>query len=119
MILWSKGLGKLVLEMRLAERSGIEAQAPDLVIDGTMGPPTFWNYSVNLNEKDVVEFLQLLEQPVPVRFLITTPERWKILASSLTGIGYFVLRTLYRFLGGRAHPVPAGEGLDGSGNGRA
>ncbi len=119
MILWSKGLGKLVLNMRLSERNGMETRAPHVVLDGTMGPPTFWNYSVNLDEKDVVEFLDLLMQPAPVRFLITTPERWRILGSSITGIGYFIVRTIYRFLGGPAKPAAGREAQSGSENGGA
>ncbi|MBW2314205.1 MAG: hypothetical protein JRH10_08445 [Deltaproteobacteria bacterium] len=118
MILWSKGLGKLVLNMRLSERSGMKADAPNVVIDGTMGAPTFWSYSVNLDEKDVVEFLELLMQPAPVRFLIGSDQRWSMLGSSLSGIGHFVVRTIYRFLGGRAQPA-AQEDQTGSENGRA
>ena len=117
MILWSKGLGRLVLNMRISERSGMEAKGHHVVVDGTMGPPTFWDYSVNLEERDVVEFLELLMQPALVRFLITTRERWRILGSSISGIGYFVVRTIYRFLGGRA--ATSGEDQSGSENGRA
>jgi hypothetical protein len=101
MILWSKGLGKLVLSMRLSERSGIGVRDENIVIDGTMGSPTFWDYAVNLGEDDVVDFIQLLNQPMPVRLLVTTPKRMSILWASLVGIGCFVRRTLFRFLGGK------------------
>jgi hypothetical protein len=101
MILWSKGLGRLVLSMRLSERSGMGVRDEKLVIDGTMGSPTFWDYAVNLAEGDVVDFIGLLNQPMPVRLLVTTPKRMSILRASLVGIGCFVVRTLYRFLGGR------------------
>jgi hypothetical protein len=101
MILWSKGLGKLVLSMRLSERSGMGVRDKHIVIDGTMGSPTFWDYAVNLAENDVVDFIGLLNQPMPVRLLVTTPKRTSILWASLIGIGCFVRRTLFRFLGGR------------------
>jgi hypothetical protein len=101
MILWSKGLGKLVLNMRLSERSGMTGRGDRVVIDGTMGPPTFWDYSVDLGERDVVDFIDLLKNPTPVRFLVSTPKRWSILAAALAGIGCFVWRTLVLFLGGK------------------
>jgi hypothetical protein len=72
-----------------------------IVVDGTMGAPTFWDYAVNLDETDVVDFIDLLKQPMPVRFLVSTPKRRSILWASLSGIGCFVRRTLFRFLGGR------------------
>jgi hypothetical protein len=101
MILWSKGLGKLVLSMRLSERSGMGTREERIVIDGTMGAPTFWDYAVNLDEADVVDFIDLMKQPMPVRFLVTTPKRTSILWASQVGIGCFVRRTVFRFLGGR------------------
>ena len=101
MILWSRGLGKLVLSMRLSERSGMGIRDEHIVIDGTMDSPTFWDYAVNLDEDDIVDFIGLLNQPMPVRLLVTTPKRLSILRAALIGIGCFVRRTLYRFLGGR------------------
>lgn len=101
MVLWSKGLGKLVLGMRLEERSGMGIRDERVVIDGTMGAPTFWDYAVNLDNTDVVDFIQFLAQPVPVRFLISAPKRGAILWASLVGIGCFIRRTVYRLLGGK------------------
>jgi hypothetical protein len=105
MVLWSKGLGKLVLKLRLSERSGMSDRDGKLAIDGTMGPPTYWSYAVTLHEKDVVEFLGLLQKPAPVRFLVATPKRWAILKAALTGGLFFMRRTLYRLFGG-----PGGAG---------
>jgi hypothetical protein len=70
------------------------------VIGGTMGPPTFWDYSVDLDEHDVVDFIGLLKNPMPVRFLVSTPKRWSILTAALAGIGCFAWRTLVLFAGG-------------------
>ncbi len=100
MVLWSKGLGKLVLKLRLSERSGMSDRDGTLAIDGTMGPPTFWDYAVTLHEKDVVDFLGLLQKPAPVRFLVATPKRWAVLKAALAGALFFLWRTLYRLFGG-------------------
>ena len=114
MILWSKGLGKLVLNLRLSERSGTSDRGDTFVIDGTMGPPTFWDYAVTLEEKDVVDFIELLQKPAPVRFLVAAPKRWAILQAALAGALSFMWRTLYRLFGGAAGTSDAG-GADGAG----
>jgi len=116
MVLWSKGLGKLVLKLRLSERSGMSTREGDLAIDGTMGPPTFWDYAVTLHEKDVVDFLALLQKPAPVRFLVATPKRWAILKAALAGALSFLWRTLYRLFGGAGGANGAG-GAAGAGAG--
>ena len=119
MVLWSKGLGKLVLKLRLSERSGMSDREGKLAIEGTMGPPTYWNYAVTLHEDDVVEFLGLLQKPAPVRFLVAAPKRWTILKAALAGALFFIRRTLYRLFGGAggvaagdAAPIAAGAGED-------
>jgi hypothetical protein len=119
MILWSKGLGKLVLNLRLSERSGTSDRSETFVIDGTMGPPTFWDYAVTLNENDVVDFISLLRQPAPTRFLVATPKRWAILKTALAGLMFFLWRTLYRFFGGRAVGGSARAGEDAAGEARS
>lgn len=128
MILWSKGLGRLVLSMRLSERSGMAGQDERIVIDGTMEAPTFWDYAVNLESSDVVDFIEFLRNPVPVRFLVSTPKRWAIAGAAIGGITCFVRRTLFRLFGGRPAVIEAPTGADrgsaagqGSGgrNGRA
>ena len=128
MVLWSKGLGKLVLKLSLSERSGMSDRDGDLAIEGTMGPPTFWDYAVTLQEKDVVDFIGLLQKPAPVRFLVAAPKRWAILKAALVGALSFLWRTLYRLFGGAggandaggvaagdAAPIAAGAG-EGSAN---
>jgi len=108
MVLWSKGLGKLVLKLRLSERSGMSDRDGNLAIEGTMGPPTFWNYAVTLQEKDVVDFIELLQKPAPVRFLVAAPKRWTILKAALAGALSFLWRTLYRLFGGAGGASSAG-----------
>ena len=130
MVLWSKGLGKLVLKLRLSERSGMSDRDGKLAIDGTMGPPTFWDYAVTLQEKDVVDFIGLLQKPAPVRFLVAAPKRWAILEAALAGALTCRGRTLYRLFGGAggasdaggAGGAPAGDAAPiatGSGEGSA
>ena len=124
MVLWSKGLGKLVLKLRLSERSGMSDRDGGLAIDGTMGPPTFWDYAVTLHEKDVVDFLGLLQKPASVRFLVAAPKRWAILRTALAGALLFLRRTLYRLFGaaggagaaaGDAAPQAGGAGEGSAG----
>ena len=100
MDLWSKGLGRLVLQIRLSERSEMVAEKERLAMRGTMGAPTFWDYAVNLQEDDVLEFVQLLKQPAPVRFLTNGSRRKAILRTALSGAMLFAWYSLRRFLGG-------------------
>ncbi|MBW2275134.1 MAG: hypothetical protein JRG96_17845 [Deltaproteobacteria bacterium] len=110
MILWSKGLGKLVLNMRLSERSSTEDQGEKLVIDGTMGPPTHWDYAVKMNEEDVLDFVELLKQPAPVRFLVEGERRGALIRTALVSGVVFAWNTIRCFLGMEARgPAPAEE----------
>ncbi len=99
MVLWSKGLGKLVLRMRLAERSATSDRDGKLVIDGTMGPPTHWDYAVNLNEADVLDFVVLLNQPTSVRFVTEAEAPGRLVRIALVSGIVFVWNTVRCFLG--------------------
>lgn len=99
MILWSKGLGKLVLRMRLAERSATSDRDGTLVIDGTMGPPTHWDYAVNMSEADVLDFVELLEQPASVRFVTEAKAPGLLVRTALVSGVVFVWNTIRCFLG--------------------
>lgn len=99
MILWSKGLGKLVLNMRLSERSNVEDREEKLVIDGTMGPPTHWDYAVNMKEEDVLDFVELLKQPAPVRFVVEGQRRGALISTALLSGVVFAWNTVRCFLG--------------------
>ncbi len=99
MILWSKGLGKLVLHLKLAERSSTSDREEKLVIDGTMGPPTHWDYAVNMSEEDVLDFVELLKQPAPVRFVIEGEQRGALIRTALVSGVVFAWNTVRCFLG--------------------
>jgi hypothetical protein len=100
MDLWSKGLGRLVLTIRLEERKEVRTDDAKLVMDGTMGKPTYWDWSVDLDETDVVDFLVFLKRPAPVRFMVESDRRWAMLWSALQGAVIFALRTVrYLLLG--------------------
>ncbi len=83
MDLWSRGLGKMVLSVRLSERSEMGAEENAAVIRGTMGAPVFWRYTVHLGDEDVVDFIELLKQPAAVGFAVTSRQRWSILFAAL------------------------------------
>jgi hypothetical protein len=108
MDLWSKGLGRLVLRMRLSERSKMDVEDGHLVMYGTMGKPTFWDWSVNLDERDVVDFLVLLKRPDVVRYLVEDASRWALLRSAAKGALVFAWRTARLFLEGPPDPLPSG-----------
>ena len=99
MILWSKGLGKLVLKMSLSERSSTQDQGEKLVIDGTMGPPTHWDYAVMMNEEDVLDFVELLKQPAPIRFLVEGERPGTLVRTALLSGVKFAWNTSRCFLG--------------------
>jgi hypothetical protein len=105
MDLWSKGLGRLVLRMRLSERSEMDAEGADLVLKGTMGKPTFWDWSVNLSDRDVVDFLVLLKRPDVVRYLVEDPGRWTLVRTAARGAWVFARETVRLFLLGPAKPA--------------
>ncbi len=99
MILWSKGLGKLVLKMSLADRSSTSEKDEKLFIEGTMGPPTHWDYSVSLNEDDVLDFVELLKQPAPVRFVVEAESTGRLVLTALKSGILFAGNTARCFLG--------------------
>ena len=99
MILWSKGLGKLVLRMRLEERSSTTNRDGNIVIDGTMGAPTHWDYSVTMKEKDVLDFVELLKQPAPVRFAVEAKSTATLVSTALKSGVVFTWNTTRCFLG--------------------
>jgi hypothetical protein len=99
MVLWSKGLGKLVLRLSLADRSATGHSDGKLVIDGTMGPPTHWDYAVNMNEEDVLDFVELLKQPAPVRYVVEGEQRGKVVRPALMRGFLFTWNTILCFLG--------------------
>jgi hypothetical protein len=90
----------MVLGIRLSERSQMEAEGEQAVLLGTMGEPVYWDYAVRLEEKDVVDFLDLLKKPEAVRFLVTSRQRWTLLRSALVAAFAFAGAMAKRFLAG-------------------
>lgn len=99
MILWSKGLGKLVLRMSLAERSSASHHEGKLVIDGTMGAPTHWDYAVKMNEGDVLDFVELLKQPASIHFAVESGATGRLVTTALKSGVVFAINTTRCFLG--------------------
>ncbi len=109
MDLWSKGLGRLVLALRLSERADMDVEEGELVMRGTMGEPTYWDWAVNLDEADVVEFILFLRRRESIRFMVSDRLGRRMLVRAVRGAVIFGLRTagLILFGAGRARsPAP-------------
>ena len=99
MDLWSKGLGRLVLAVRLSDRSEMRTEGDRVVLRGTMGAPVYWGYAVSMGGEDIVDFIELLEQPAAVGFVVASRQRWNILASALHAGLVFAWAIATRVLG--------------------
>jgi hypothetical protein len=108
MNLWSKGLGRLVLSLRLSECGDVEVEEEALVLRGTMGEPVYWSYAVRMRESDVLDFLELLEQPAAVRFMSTGERRWALLRTALGAAVAFAWNFGCRLIGRSAASRGAG-----------
>jgi hypothetical protein len=100
MDLWSKGLGKRVLSLALRERDSVLIADDELVIEGVMHAPTYWDYAVTLDRRDVTDFLGLLQEPEAVRFVFEDESRNDILKAALFSAVLFGARTLRMALTG-------------------
>jgi hypothetical protein len=101
MNLWSKGLGRLVLDLRLSERAETVAREDRVELRGTMGEPVYWNYAVQMQQEDVLDLLVLLKQPAAVSFMVGTRGRWRLLRSALGGALHFAWGIASRMLARR------------------
>lgn len=72
MWLWSKGLGRLVLPMDLGEaKVGVEGD--QLVIKGwIIAPKIYWDYTLSLEEKDLLDSTALLADRHVMSYLART-----------------------------------------------
>ncbi|MCP3986552.1 MAG: hypothetical protein GY723_19385 [bacterium] len=89
----------------MAERTSTSARDGNLVLDGTMGPPTHWDYSVSMSEADVLDFVELLKQPAPARFVTEADAPGALVRTALVSGIVFAWNTVRCFLG----LVPSGE----------
>ncbi len=101
MNLWSKGLGRLVLDLRLSERAEMVAEDDRVEVRGTMGEPVYWNYAVRMQREDVLDLLVLLKQPAAVSFMVGTEGRGALLRSALGGAIHFAWGIAGRMLARR------------------
>ena len=82
MNLWSKGLGRLVLDLCLSEHAETVAREDRVELRGTMGAPAYWNYAVQMQQEDALDLL-LLKQPAAASFMVVTEGRGRLLRSAL------------------------------------
>lgn len=100
MDLWSKGLGKRVLSLSLAEHDSVTEREGLLSIDGVMHAPTYWDYAVTLDEDDIVEFLGLLQQREALRFVATDGRGRAFMRAAIPSAVVFIARTVRLLLRG-------------------
>ena len=112
MELWSKGLGTRVLSLRLGERKALTEKSRDLVIEGVMHAPVYWDYTVSLGEVDVVDFLELLKKPESVKFLVRSRSRGTLLRTALSSGLIFLVRMVRLLLGAAGTPDRAPQATD-------
>ena len=112
MELWSKGLGSRVLSLRLGERQALVERDRDLVIEGVMHAPVYWDYTVSLGDVDVVDFLELLKKPESVKFLVRSRSRGTILRTALSSALVFLVRMVRLFLGAAGPTSRAPQATD-------
>ncbi len=113
MDLWSKGLGKRVLSLTLGERDSLAIKSDELVIEGVMSGPTFWDYAVTLDRQDITDFLDMLQEPEAVRFVAVDDHRGKVLKTALSSAVYFAAHTLRMLITRPEPPEPTDEeGID-------
>lgn len=114
MDLWSRGLGKRVLSLSLAESSSMETRDGALVIEGVMRAPTYWDYAVTLDEEDLVEFVGLLRRRETLRFLAADGRRLPFLRTAFPAAAVFALRTLRLLVRGLPSEESEAPGDDAS-----
>ena len=91
----------------------MRADDAKLVMNGRMGKPTFWDWSVDLDDHDVVDFLLFLKRPAPIRFIVRSDHRWQMLRSALSGAILFAAHTLRLMIfGAPRHQLPSASAAD-------
>lgn len=67
MIVWSRGLGKLRLPLKLADAT-LHVEPDLLTMEGEI-EPVCWRYAIRLESQDLADFLNILARPETARFL--------------------------------------------------
>jgi len=79
-----------------------------------MGAPTHWDYAVTINEDDVLDFIELLKKPAPVRFTVEGRSAGLLVRTALVSGVLFAWNTILCFLGMAPHAQPAGVANPGA-----
>lgn len=66
---WSKGLGKRCLEMDCGKET-IALDGSAMRLSGRVKPPLGWNYTITMDERDWLDFVELTLHPTLVRYLL-------------------------------------------------
>jgi len=74
MELWSKGLGTKTVNLSFKEAE-MKDCGDRVVINGKMGPPVYWDYTVTMTEEDLSGVLYLAAQKGTISFLLGVKRR--------------------------------------------
>jgi hypothetical protein len=93
MIVWSRGLGKQRLPLKLPDAI-LSATSECLIMEGVI-EPICWNYAIRLAPNDLREFLKLMAAPRTAEFLA---EHGGVLWPFLSGLIAIVPRLIFKLL---------------------
>lgn len=81
---WSKGLGKLTVDLHLNKGTTVRSSGM-LYLSGQMEAPVDWEYIMPLDEEDIVDFMALLRDPSLADYVATHPRKWQIYGGMIVG----------------------------------
>jgi len=106
---WSKGLGKLTVDLHLNKGKVVRSSGM-LYLQGDMEAPVDWEYIMPLDEGDIVDFMALLRDPSLANYVNGNPNKWKIYGGMIAGglqLGAAVVKEIYQSWGAEPEPEAA------------
>jgi hypothetical protein len=84
MNVWSKGLGRKTIDLRLSAGEALNG-GDQLYVKGQMEAPVSWEYVMSLRADDLAEFFELLRDPALIDFVYGSPECWRLIRGMVIG----------------------------------
>ncbi|HKZ51518.1 MAG TPA: hypothetical protein VJ256_07155 [Dehalococcoidia bacterium] len=77
MKLWSKGLGRRTLVIRLGEAQ-IVREKGELLLRGVIKEPVWWDYAITMTEEDVMDFFKVAVNRTAVGYLVNNKKAGRL-----------------------------------------